>query len=319
MSNEILITGAAGFVGQALVSALLKANPATTLVVTDVVEPPVPADVADESSRITSLRADLTDPAAIGSLLSRRFAAVYLLHGLMSGGAEANLDLGLKVNLDSVRAVLDHLRRSHPGTTVVFTSSCAVYGPRQPVVESETVPRPKTSYGTEKLVVELLVEDYSRRGLVDGRIVRLPTVTVRPGAPSAAASSFASGIVRESLRGVKNVLPVGRDLELWVCSPATVVRNLVRVKDVPKEHFGDSRVVNLPGITVTVQEILDAVEKVGGKEALAQIQEKSDPAVLAIVNTWPARFDVSRAYSLGLEPDGPILEAVEAFAKTLKA
>ncbi|CCF36318.1 NAD dependent epimerase/dehydratase [Colletotrichum higginsianum] len=319
MSNEILVTGAAGFVGQALISALVKANPSTTLVVTDVIEPPIPADVAGEGSRIHSLKADLTDPAAVSSLLSRQFAAVYLLHGLMSGGAEANLDLGLKVNLDSVRAVLDHLRKSYPGTTVIFTSSCAVYGPRQPVIESETVPKPKTSYGTEKLIVELLVEDYSRRGLIDGRIVRLPTVTVRPGAPSAAASSFASGIVRESLKGVKNILPVSRDLEIWVCSPATVVKNLVKVKDVPKEKFGDSRVVNLPGITVTVQEILDAVEKVGGKEALAQIEEKRDPAVLAIVNTWPARFDVSRAYSLGLEPDGPILEAVEAFSKTLEA
>ncbi|KAK2000911.1 NAD dependent epimerase/dehydratase [Colletotrichum falcatum] len=318
MSNEILVTGAAGFVGQALVSALVKADPATTLTVTDVVEPPIPGDVADARGRINSLKADLTEPQAVGSLLSRRFGAVYLLHGLMSGGAEADLDLGLKVNLDSVRGVLDHLRRNHPGTTVVFTSSCAVYGPRQPVTESETVPRPRTSYGTEKLVVELLVEDYSRRGLIDGRIVRLPTVTVRPGAPSAAASSFASGIVRESLKGVGNILPVGRDLEVWVCSPATVVKNLVKIKDVPKERFGDSRAVNLPGITVTVQEILDAVEKVGGKEALARVEEKSDPAISAIVDTWAARFDVSRAYGLGLEPDGTILEAVEAFAKTLK-
>ncbi|TEA13867.1 D-erythronate dehydrogenase [Colletotrichum sidae] len=319
MSDEILVTGAAGFVGQALVSALVNANPSTKLTITDVIEPPVPADVAGESGRIASLQADLTSPPAVSSLLARRFAAVYLLHGLMSGGAEADLDLGLKVNLDSVRAVLDHLRAHHPGTTVVFTSSCAVYGPRQPVVESETVPRPRTSYGTEKLVVELLVEDYSRRGLLDGRVVRLPTVTVRPGAPSAAASSFASGIVRETLKGVRNVLPVGRDLEIWVCSPKTVVANLVRVKDVPGDRFGDSRVVNLPGVTVTVQEILDAVEKVGGKDALSLIEEKRDPAVLAIVDTWPARFDVSRAYSLGLEPDGPILEAVEAFAKTLKA
>ncbi|KAK1968946.1 NAD dependent epimerase/dehydratase [Colletotrichum sublineola] len=319
MSNDILVTGAAGFVGQALVSALIKANPATTLTATDVIEPPIPTDVAEASSRINSLKADLTDPQAVSSLLSKQFGAVYLLHGLMSGGAEANLDLGLKINLDSVRSVLDHLRKNYPGTTVVFTSSCAVYGPRQPVIESETVPKPKTSYGTEKLMVELLLEDYSRRGLIDGRIVRLPTVTVRPGAPSAAASSFASGIVRESLKGIKNILPVSRDLEVWVCSPATVVKNLIKIKDVPKEKFGDSRVVNLPGITVTVQEILDAVEKVGGKEALAQVEEKSDPAILAIVSTWAARFDVSRAYGLGLEPDGPILEAVEAFAKTLKA
>ncbi|KAF6822739.1 NAD dependent epimerase/dehydratase [Colletotrichum plurivorum] len=318
--SEILITGAAGFVGQALVSALVNANPSNQLTITDVVEPAVPADLTAQSSRITPRKDDLTDPASVASLLSSRpFAAVYLLHGLMSGGAEADLDLGLRVNLDSVRAVLDHLRKNSPGTTVVFTSSCAVYGPRQPVIESETVPKPRTSYGTEKLIIELLLEDYSRRGLLDGRIVRLPTVTVRPGAPSAAASSFASGIVRETLKGIKNVLPVSRDLEVWVCSPKTVVNNLVKIKDVPKEKFGESRIVNLPGITVTVQEILDAVEKVGGKQALSLIEEKRDPKVLAIVETWAARFDVSRAYGLGLEPDGSILEAVEAFAKTLKA
>ncbi|KAF9878708.1 NAD dependent epimerase/dehydratase [Colletotrichum karsti] len=318
MSNEILITGAGGFVGQALVSALVNNNPANKLTITDVVEPPIPADVAGESGRITSLKADLTDPAAVSSLLSKPFAAVYLLHGLMSGGAEANLELGYRVNFDSVRAVLDHLRINYPGTTVVFTSSCAVYGPRQPVTESGVVPKPKTSYGTQKLMIELILEDYSRRGFLDGRIVRLPTVTVRPGAPSAAASSFASGIVRETLKGIKNVLPVSRDLEVWVCSPATVVKNLVKVKDISKEKFGDSRVVNLPGITVTVQEMLDAVEKVGGKEALSLIEEKKDPAILAIVDTWPARYDVSRAYGLGLDPDGTFLEAVEAFAKTLQ-
>ncbi|KAH6668090.1 NAD dependent epimerase/dehydratase [Plectosphaerella plurivora] len=314
MANEILITGGAGFIGQALVSALLAADSSLKVTLTDVVQPPVPAG---QESRVTSLKADLTDPSAVASLLDRRFAAVYVLHGLMSGGAEANLDLGLRVNVDSVRVILDRLRASHPGTVVVFASSCAVYGKADPVRELETLPQPKSSYGAEKLIVELLLNDYSRRGLLDGRIVRLPTVIVRPGAPSAAASSFASGIVRESLQGVKNVLPVARDLEMWVCSPATVVKNLVKVKDVPAEKLGGTRIVNLPGITVTVQEILDALEQVGGKEALGYLEEKRDPAIEAIVGSWPARFDVSRALGLGLEPDGRVIEAVKAFKASL--
>jgi nucleoside-diphosphate-sugar epimerase len=314
MANEILITGGAGFIGQALVSALLAADSSLSVTLTDVVQPPVPAG---QESRVTSLKADLTDPSAVASLLDRRFAAAYVLHGLMSGGAEANLDLGLRVNVDSVRVILDRLRSSHPGTVVVFASSCAVYGKADPVRELETLPQPKSSYGAEKLIVELLLNDYSRRGLLDGRIVRLPTVIVRPGAPSAAASSFASGIVRESLQGVKNVLPVARDLEMWVCSPATVVKNLVKIKDVPAEKLGGTRIVNLPGITVTVQEILDALEQVGGKEALGYLEEKRDPTIEAIVGSWPARFDVSRAYGLGLDPDGRVIEAVKAFKASL--
>ncbi|KAM0273621.1 hypothetical protein ACHAQH_008215 [Verticillium albo-atrum] len=317
--TDILITGAAGFIGQDLVAALLTSTPTVRLTLTDVIEPPIPASAVSHASRVTSLKADLTSPAAVTSLLSRPFSAIYLLHGLMSGGAEANLDLGLKVNVDSVRTILDHLRKEYPGTVVIFASSCAVYGPANPVRENETLPQPRSSYGAEKLIVELLLNDYSRRGLLDGRIVRLPTVIVRPGAPSAAASSFASGIVRESLKGERNVLPVAKDLELWVCSPKTVVKNLVKVKDVPKEALGESRIVNLPGITVTVQQILDALETVGGKEAVGLVEEKRDDAIEGIVNTWPSRLDVSRAYGLGLEADGDVLDAVKAFAATLKA
>ncbi|KAF7560261.1 hypothetical protein G7046_g3880 [Stylonectria norvegica] len=317
--NHILITGGAGFIGQALVGALLSSSPTLHVTLTDVIEPPIPSNAAKYNQQITSTKADLTDPSAVASLFSRRYAAVYLLHGLMSGGSEANLDLGLKVNVDSVRCVLDHLRKNYPGTVVIFASSCAVYGPAKLVKENETLPQPKSSYGAEKLIGELLLNDFSRRGHLDGRIVRLPTVIVRPGAPSAAASSFASGIVRESLKGIENKLPVGKDIEMWVCSPATVIKNLVKVKDVPAEKFGDSRIVNLPGITVSVQQILDALEQVGGKKALSFIKEEVDPAIQNIVASWPARFDVNRAYGFGLEADGEVIEAVKAFAEALKS
>ncbi|KAI5464944.1 hypothetical protein BGZ63DRAFT_379055 [Mariannaea sp. PMI_226] len=315
--KNILVTGAAGFIGQTIISPLLASDPALHLTLTDVVEPPVPAHT---SNRVTSVAKDLTDPVAIEELLgAHRFDAVYILHGLMSFGSESNLDLGLGVNVDSIRGLLDFLRKHQPGTTVVFASSTAVYGPNEgEVTEMGTVPLPQGSYGAEKLIVELLLNDYSRRGLLDGRIVRLPTVVVRPGKPSAAASSFASGIVRESLQGIPNILPVSRDLGIWICSPATVVKNLVKVKGIPAERFGTSRIVNLPGITVSVQDILDAVEKVGGKEALACVREEIDPDIDRLVGSWSAKFDVSRAYSLGLEPDGELIEAVRAFADSLQ-
>lgn len=181
-----------------------------------------------------------------------------------------------------------------------------------------TCPLPQSSYGAQKLMVETYINDFSRRGLLDGRIVRLPTVIVRPGAPSAAASSFASGIVREPLKGEKSILPVSRDLEMWVCSPMTVVSNLVYVKDIPKEKFGKSRIVNLPGITVTVQQILDSLEAVGGSKAMSLIEEARDPKIEAIVGSWPARFDITRAQGLGMKGDVTLVETVKAFADSLK-
>jgi nucleoside-diphosphate-sugar epimerase len=318
-SDHILITGGAGFIGQELAVALLQhpSSPSSLrLTLTDVITPPVPASIAQHADRITSIKADLTDPNTVASLFKDRFSAVYLLHGLMSGGAEANLELGWRVNLDSHRNAIDYLRVHHPSTVTIFPSSLAVYGPsKQGDVTNElTTPLPQSSYGAQKLMIEIYLNDMSRRGLLDGRIVRLPTIIVRPGAPSAAASSFASGIVREPLKGEESILPVSRSLEMWVCSPDTVVANLILAKDVPAEKFGGSRVVNLPGITVTVQDILDALEAVGGAKAVALVKEQRDPKIEAIVGTWPARFDTSRAQALGMQPDFELAENARRFA-----
>lgn len=318
--ENILITGGAGFIGQALTAALIESAPITRLTITDVIEPPVPESVSQHKDRIITVKSDLTNPSAIDALLtSTTFTTVYLLHGLMSGGAEANLELGWRVNWDSHRGIIDHLRTHAPGTVTIFPSSLAVYGPSVPggVTSEATCPVPQSSYGAQKLMVETYINDFSRRGLINGRVVRLPTVIVRPGAPSAAASSFASGIVREPLKGERSVLPVARDLEMWVCSPRTVVSNLVYVKDVPKERFGISRVVNLPGITVSVEQILKALEAVGGSKAISLIDEVRDPKIEAIVGSWPAKFDIKRAEELGLKGDGSLVETVQAFAASL--
>jgi nucleoside-diphosphate-sugar epimerase len=316
---SILITGAGGFLGQELAAALLDAEPTAHLILADVVRPK--ASFLQHAKRITIIEADLTSSEAVTSLLQPKLSACYLLHGIMSGGAEANLDLGLKVNLDSFRLILDNLRKSQPAVKVIFPSSLAIYGPSQPgqVTNEKTIPMPQSSYGAEKLIVETLINDFSRRGLIDGRICRLPTVIVRPGAPSAAASSFASGIVRESLKGERNILPVGQDLEMWVASPRTVVKNLVAIKDVPQTKFGapQGRAVNLPGQTVTVRQILEALEEIGGKEKRNLVEEIKDANIEAIVGSWPARFDTSLARKLGMSEDVTLKDEVEFFAKTL--
>lgn len=319
-AESILITGAAGFIGQDLAAALIESSPAVRLTLTDVLEPPIPSAIAKHADRVTAVKSDLTSESAVAAIFSQRFAAVYLLHGLMSGGAEANLELGWRVNWDSHRMILDRLRQHFPGTVVVFPSSLAVYGPAAEgdVNTENTRPIPQSSYGAQKHMVETYLDDMSRRGLLDGRTVRLPTVIVRPGAPSAAASSFASGIVREPLKGEKGVLPVLPRVEMWVSSPKTVIKNIVYVKDIPKEKFGISRIVNLPGITVTVQDILDALEAVGGPKARALVEEQRDAKIEAIVCSWPARFNIDRALGLGMTEDVSLAETVQAFADGLK-
>ncbi|KAF4778526.1 NAD-dependent epimerase/dehydratase [Colletotrichum scovillei] len=241
----------------------------------------------------------------------------------MSGGAEANLELGLAVNLDSHRVILDALRQEaspHRGSVVVFPSSLAVYGPAAPgqINTETTCPVPQSSYGAQKLIIETLLGDYSRRGLLDGRIVRLPTIIVRPGAPSAAASSFASGIVRSRQGRAENILPVGPELPMGVLSEDGG-QELVDVKSIPHEKFGISRVLNLPGVTVTVADILNALEVVGGTEARKLVREERSPQIEAIVGSWPAYFDVSKALGLGLSQDGDLITTVKDFAERLRA
>ncbi|KAG8525541.1 uncharacterized protein KY384_009185 [Bacidia gigantensis] len=320
MKTRCLITGAGGFIGQALASALLAQPEVSHLILTDTTAPAHPAssNASKENGKPPSVHlhaADLTDGKHIQWLCDQEFDCIYLLHGIMSGQAESNLELGLNVNIDSVRRILDQLREKKPGVRLVFTSSTAVYGPPpdpDSVFSELTAPDPRSSYGAQKHIAETLVNDYSRRGLIDGRIVRLPTVTVRPGKPTGAASSFASGIFREPLSGEQSVLPVSKDLDLWVCSPRTVVKNLLLAKNIPTEKYDrKSRIVNLPGITISVQQMLDALKAVGGEKALGLVHEKKDEATQRIVEGWPTRLDTTKARGLGFVSDGP-------FERTLK-
>ncbi|CAF9915464.1 hypothetical protein IMSHALPRED_002613 [Imshaugia aleurites] len=311
-----IITGAGGFVGQALAASLLADPLVSKLTLTDVFEPDVPQTKSRSSVETRCLEADLTSLETCQSLFTPDINLIYLLHGIMSGAAEANLELGLQVNIDSTRQILDILRQTNPGVKVIYPSSLAVYGPPATPTTRITelnAPVPGSSYGAQKHICETLLDDYSRRGLLDGRICRLPTVTVRPGKPTGAASSFASGIFREPLKREKSILPVSTDLEIWICSPRTVVKNLIIARDIPKENFPGTRIVNIPGVTVTIREMLDALKAVAGDEALKLVEEKRDKATEKIVLSWPTRLDISRAKALGFAEDGTLANTIKEY------
>ncbi|MCJ1351578.1 MAG: hypothetical protein MMC33_001562 [Icmadophila ericetorum] len=321
---KILITGAGGFIGPALASALLSSTPGLSeLILTDVFEPPIPPESDASNAKVTRMAADLTSSSTIAKLFTPDIYIIYLMHGLMSFATEANLDLGLKINVDSMRLILDHIRTTftakQPAVKIIFPSSLAVYGIPpghfHQVISENVRERPGTSYGSQKLITETLLVDFSRKGFVDARVVRLPTVIVRPGKPSGAASSFCSGIFREPLKGWESVLPVNRSTELWVCSTRKVVENLVWAKDVPSQRFegGGLRVVNLPGITVSVQDMLDALVEVGGEKARSLVVERRDEGIERIFQVWPARFDIAWARELGFKENGGLVETVKEY------
>ncbi|KXT17269.1 hypothetical protein AC579_555 [Pseudocercospora musae] len=318
---NILITGAGGFIGQALAAALLNDQSIQKITLTDVSTPKTPTNVHTASSLdVESFAADLTSPQTCEQVIKPDLTHIYLLHGIMSGQAEADLELGLRVNIDSMRYITDVIRKQQRAIPIriIFPSSLAVFGPAQDgeVVTEKTMPSPQSSYGAEKSIVETLLNDFSRRGLLDARIVRLPTIIVRPGRPTGAASSFFSGIIREPLNGEAGVLPVRRDLKAWVCSARTVIRNLVAAKDIPEERFkGESRVVNLPGKTVTVQQMLDGLRDVGGQKSIDLVKEDYDEKVAKIVGSWPADFDTTRAKKLGFQNDVPLEQAFRDYVE----
>ncbi|MGR2739181.1 D-erythronate dehydrogenase [Billgrantia sp. Q4P2] len=314
---HIVITGAAGFLGQRLVARLLasgelRGQAIQRLTLVDQVEPEVPPSDAVE---VEGLALDIAEPGALDEVLDARPQVIYHLAAVVSSAAEADLDLGMEVNFDATRLLLEGCReRGLAATRLVMASSVAAYGGELPaVLDDMTALQPQNSYGTQKAMCELLINDYSRRGLVDGCVLRLPTIIVRPGRPNAAASSFASSLLREPLNGEEAVCPVPTELALFVMSPGKVVEALVHGAEVRGEALAPFRAFMLPGITVTVAEMLETLRQVAGEEALALVRHERDPAVEAIVAGWPARFDIRRARELGFTGDRDLGEIVAAF------
>ncbi|GFF36820.1 uncharacterized protein HI_1014 [Aspergillus udagawae] len=309
---QILITGAAGFIGQLLAKELLN-DPSYHLTLTDIHEPPVPKGVKYPQNA-NAIKADLL--AGAETVVDKSLDAVFAFHGIMSSGSEANFDLGMSVNVDATRTLLEALRRTCPGVRFIYSSSQAVYGrPLPDVVDDSVTPTPQGSYGAEKLICETLVNEYTRRGFITGFTLRFPTISVRPGQPTAAASSFLSGMIREPLAGKECVIPVeDRSFMSWLCSPRTLVQNLVLTLSLPSDALPPHiRSINVPGICVTVQEMMDALEKVGGKDKLALLKEKEDPTLRPILESWPTRFDNSQAIALGFKRDSSFEQAVRDY------
>lgn len=320
---KIVVTGGTGFLGQLLIRALLERGRLSRADGTESgIEQIVSVDQAQPGRLIVDDRVgyvvgDIGAPHFLSHVLAADTDSVFHLAAVVSGAAEADFDLGMRVNLDGTRALLDACRVQKRTPRVVFASSVAVFGgPLPAVVTDETTPTPQSSYGVQKLVGELLVGDYSRKGFVDGRAVRLPTIVVRPGKPNAAASSFASGIIREPLAGETAICPVEPDTAMWLLSPDAAIRNLVHAHELPADAWGSQRALNLPGLTLTVREMIEALRAVGGDAAVERIQWQPDERIRAIVRTWPARFDTRRADALGFERDADFVEVVRAYART---
>jgi D-erythronate 2-dehydrogenase len=305
---RIVITGGAGLLGSRLARAILARGALADargdkrevreLVLLDV----VPARFDDR--RVSAVTGDLADPALIERVVTRDTDAVFHLAAVVSGQAEAEFDVGMRVNVDATRLLLERCRKLAQPPKFVFTSSLAVFGGNLPdPVPDDALLTPQTSYGAQKAIGELLVYDMTRKGFIDGRSLRLPTVTVRPGKPNKAASSFASGIIREPLNGVDAPCPVAASTRVWVSSPRTVIANLLVGHDVAAARFAHTRSINVPGMCVGVGEMVDALRRVAGDAVADRVKWQPDPVIERIVATWPPRFAPVLGPSLGMHAD----------------
>jgi D-erythronate 2-dehydrogenase len=320
MTLRIAITGGAGFIGTLLARRLLSVPLAlagespteiTELALIDLVEPP--ADLGSDP-RVRPLVGDLDDVLAdVGDP-----HAIFHLAGVVSGAAEKDFDLGMHTNVDGTRAVLEHARHSGQNPVVVFSSSLAVFGSDpalEPidVVDDDTLPRPQSSYGVQKFIGEQLVADYTRKGFIRGRSVRLMTVSVRPGKPNAAASSFMSGMIREPLAGEAAPCPVPPDTPIALSSPRCTLDGLMRAATVDDTTWGSRTAMNLPALTTTPAEMAAALDRVTGTPTSDLINWSDDPAIAAIVRSWPARFHTPRANMLGLHAEQSFDHIIRAY------
>jgi nucleoside-diphosphate-sugar epimerase len=295
---NVLITGGGGFIGSRLAAALKARHPDARIRLLDMAFAP------DLEQRFECVAGDVASPDVIAKALGDDTGSVFHLAAVVSGGAEADFDLGYRVNLDGTRALLEACRALPQPAKVVHASSVAAFGGALPeVLDDSTTPAPQTSYGAQKVIGEYLVADFTRKGMIDGRSLRLPTIVVRPGKPNLAASSFASGIIREPLAGVVSECPVPETTGVWILSPKRVVEALIHAHDLPSSAWPTTRVVNLPGITLTVREMIDAMARVAGKDAAERVRFKPDPRIQAIVKTWPVRFRTDRADAMGFRAD----------------
>jgi nucleoside-diphosphate-sugar epimerase len=316
---KVLITGGAGFLGQRLARELLARDSLkdaqgapqaiSELVLLDVVRA---NDFGDR--RVRTEVGDIAERSVLERAIDGETSAIFHLAAIVSGQAEADFDLGMRINLDASRLLLEICRQRGHQPRVVFTSSVAVYGGDLPdVVQDDTALNPQSSYGAQKAIAELLLNDYARRGFVDGRVLRLPTISVRPGRPNAAASSFASGIIREPLNGEEAVCPVAGSTRLWLLSPRKAIESLIAGLELDGAALGRQRAVNLPGISVSVDDMIAALREVAGEAVASRIVRQPDERIEKIVGSWPGAWDTSRAERLGLTGERNFADVIRGY------
>lgn len=305
---RVLITGGAGFIGRLLAKDILARGTladsrgdqaaVSELILFDTAAPNPAIDGAQ------TIVGDITEGRSLDEVFSSRIDSVFHLAAVVSAAAEEDFDLGMRVNFDGSRMLIERCARQSERPRFVFSSSVAVFGSIAGDVTDMTLPMPRSSYGCQKVMAEYLVEDCSRRGMIDGRTVRFPTIAVRPGRPNKAASSFVSSIIREPLAGERAVCPVPLDTAVFIGSPGTASKSLLHAHDLPGERFEGRRTLNLPGVSVTVGEMIEALGRAGGDVGL--ISHAPDPAIERIVADWPPFMVADRARELGFPNDSSI-------------
>ncbi|PKG63586.1 NAD-dependent epimerase [Psychrobacter sp. Choline-02u-13] len=317
---NILITGGTGFVGKEIAKTLLKTGSLTlkngeTHKISKVIlfdcfaGEGVPTD-----DRVEVVLGDINDKSLLQELI-QDVDIIWHLAAVVSSAAEEDFELGMSINLYGLINLLEILRLNTSSKPVkfIYASGCAVFGGKLPdVVTDTTAVTPSSSYGMQKAVGELLVCDYSRKGYIDGRVLRLPTIVVRPGKPNRAASTFFSSIIREPLNNEKAICPVNRETQVFIMSPRQCISSMLLAAQISHEDLGNERIISLPGLTVSVNKMLEALEKIAGKERLNLIEWQHDANIEKIVKSWPIQIEAAYAKSLGFEADKSFEDIIRA-------